>query len=298
MAAIFNAFSTTLNLTSMVISGNVTGNGDISGGLGGYGGAIFNNGNVTLIDSSVNGNRTGDGPAAVGGSGGGIYNSGTLTIKNSSISNNLTGTGPGGSGNGGGLSSDVTLTITGSTIRGNSTGAGGDVGGGGIWAAHTLTIANSTISGNQANAYGGGVATFFGSTTLTNVTVTNNRGGNLGGGGLYRDSGTVTLRNTVVAANYRGASPSTTADDIFGAMDPVSSFNLIGTGGSGGLTNGINNNQIGVIDPKLATLTNNGGPTETHALQPGSPAIELVVTPICRLTHSTSMVTAMLEPVL
>jgi CSLREA domain-containing protein len=274
--AILNVFGSTLNLTNVVISGNLTGDGDASGGLGGYGGAIFNNGNVTLIACSVNGNRTGNGPAAVGGRGGGIFNSGTLTIRDSSISNNLTGTGLGGSGggSGGGISSDLTLTITGSTISGNSTGAGVDAGGGGIWAANTLTIANSTISGNQANAYGGGLATFFGGTTLTNVTINNNRGGNLGGGGLYRDSGTVTLRNTVVAGNYRGASPSTTADDIFGTMDPFSSFNLIGTGGSGGLTNGINNNQIGVSDPKLATLTNNGGPTQTNALLPGSPAID------------------------
>jgi hypothetical protein len=76
-----------------------------------------------------------------------------------------------------------------------------------------------------------------------------------------------------VAGNFQGASPSTTPADISGSIDPSSSFNLIGTGGSGGLTNGTNNNQVGVASPGLGALAANGGPTQTHALLPGSPAI-------------------------
>ncbi len=57
-------------------------------------------------------------------------------------------------------------------------------------------------------------------------------------------------------------------------VDIASSFNLIGTGGSGGLTNGTNNNQVGVTNPGLATLDDRGSPTQTHALQTGSPAID------------------------
>ena len=57
-------------------------------------------------------------------------------------------------------------------------------------------------------------------------------------------------------------------------MDSSSANNLIGTGGSGGLTNGVNGNQVGESNPGLGTLVNNGGPTETVALLAGSPAID------------------------
>ncbi len=65
-----------------------------------------------------------------------------------------------------------------------------------------------------------------------------------------------------------------TADDISGTVVASSSFNLIGTGGAGGLVNGTNDNQVGVSDPGLFPLANNGGPTRTHALQCVSPAID------------------------
>src|SRR5262249_17483188 len=50
--------------------------------------------------------------------------------------------------------------------------------------------------------------------------------------------------------------------------------NLIGTGGSGGLVNGVDGNQVGVADPGLSTLADNGGPTQTIALLPNSPAVD------------------------
>src|SRR5439155_2067494 len=59
-----------------------------------------------------------------------------------------------------------------------------------------------------------------------------------------------------------------------GTLDPSSASNLVGTGGSGGLTNGVNGNQVGVSNPGLGSLVNNGGPTQTIALLPGSPAID------------------------
>ena len=82
------------------------------------------------------------------------------------------------------------------------------------------------------------------------------------------------LRNTIVAGNFTGAEPGTNAGDIDGVADASSSYNLIGTGGSGGLTDGTNNNQVGVSSPGLGPLQNNGGPTQTHALLPTSPAID------------------------
>jgi hypothetical protein len=92
------------------------------------------------------------------------------------------------------------------------------------------------------------------------------------GGGLEVIAGTATLDNTIVALNTQGTG-STTASDIAGTAAAASAFNLIGTGGAGGLTNGTKGNQVGVANPLLGALANNGGPTQTIALLPGSPAI-------------------------
>jgi hypothetical protein len=93
------------------------------------------------------------------------------------------------------------------------------------------------------------------------------------GGGLDVGAGTATLDNTIVALNTNGTASGAPADDIAGTVDAASSYNLIGKGGSGGLTNGANHNQVGVANPGLGTLANNGGPTETIAVLPGSRAI-------------------------
>ena len=114
-----------------------------------------------------------------------------------------------------------------------------------------------------------------GAATLLNTTITGNRvltSAN-GGAGLRSDFPAL-VQNTIIAGNFRGAAPSTTPDDINGTVNASSAFNLIGIGGSGGLTNGVNNNQVGVSNPGLGPLANNGGPTLTVALLPGSPAID------------------------
>jgi hypothetical protein len=80
------------------------------------------------------------------------------------------------------------------------------------------------------------------------------------------------LKNTLVAGNFRGT--GATADDINGPVDVASSFNLIGARGSGGLTNGVNSNQVGIADPRLGPLANNGGPTFTYSLLSDSPALD------------------------
>ena len=81
-----------------------------------------------------------------------------------------------------------------------------------------------------------------------------------------------TLDNTIVALNTSGS--GATPDDIAGTVSLASAYNLIGTGGSGGLSNGVNGNQVGVADPGLGPLAYYGGPTQTIALLPGSPAID------------------------
>jgi len=218
--------------------------------------------------------------------GGGVYNDhGTLTLLNLTINGNTASFGS-GVYNDGATSGSAALTITNSTITGNTANSGGNGGGvynAGAGGSATLTINNSTISGNNANGNGGGV--FSDGTggaaiiTTTNATITNNHSDSDDsaagdGGGLYLSAGTYKLRNTIVAGNFKGTT-SPVASDIFGSVDTSanSSNNLIGTGGAGGLT-GTNGNLVGVASPGLGPLASNGGPTQTHALLFGSPAIE------------------------
>ncbi len=93
-----------------------------------------------------------------------------------------------------------------------------------------------------------------------------------GGGTLDVSAGTAALYNTVVASNTFGTGVGAPASDIAGSVSGSSSFNLIGTGGSGGLSNGVNNNQVGVSNPLLGALASNGGPTQTIALLFKGPA--------------------------
>ena len=231
------------------------------------GGGICNRGAATVINSRVTGNNSDH-------SGGGIGNRGTLTIKDSTVSGNSS------LFYGGGVFNRWTATacsLTNSTVSGNSTGDSG----GGIFSEGPLTLTSSTVSGNSSAGYGGGIAD-EGTLSVTSATIANNRAdsnndGTGTGGGIYFRFSNPLLRNTIVAGNYRGAT-SPTGDDVDHlsgySLDGSSSFNLIGTGGSGGLTHGVNSNQVGVASPGLGPLQNNGGPTETHALSAGSPAID------------------------
>jgi len=280
----------TLTLTNSTVSGNTTGNG---GMVAGQGGGISTGGTVTLTNSTVTGNHTGDGG---NGHGAGIASSGTLTITGSTVSNNVTGTNGGGAGI---YIVDGTLALTSSTVSGNqTTGGGGGVNsfkpvtivncsitgntsstGGGLLidSISPSIVTNTTISGNNSTGIGGGMWA-AGSIVLTNLTIYNNRSdsdnsGDEQGGGLY-PQGQLTINNSIVARNFRGSIPNASADDITAALDPASSYNLIGIGGSGNLPNGVNHNQVEVADPRLGPLANNGGPTQTQALLPGSPALD------------------------
>ena len=101
-------------------------------------------------------------------------------------------------------------------------------------------------------------------------------------------SGNTTTNNTIVAQNTAGTGATAGFSDVSGSLNTASGFDLIGTGGAGGLTSGVNGNQVGVSNPGLATtsvtttggtkqtiasLANNGGPTQTIALLAGSPAL-------------------------
>jgi hypothetical protein len=275
-------------------------NSTLASNYGYSGGAIFNEGTLTVSNSTLSNNS-----ASVGGNGGAIFNGGTLTISNSTFTGNSALSGGGISsyakltvsnstfvGNradsGGAIFNGGTLTVNRCTLAGNSAlghngvGAGIGVGGGIYSTSYSLTVADSTLSGNSAD-YGGGIYYFPGGgpNLLANDTIAANRanaqasGGQGGGIYIWSDAfGPLTLNNTIVAGNFNGASASTIADDIAGTVNSASAYNLIGTGGSGGLQNGANGNQVGVANPGLAPLSDNGGPTQTMALLPGSPAID------------------------
>jgi hypothetical protein len=92
------------------------------------------------------------------------------------------------------------------------------------------------------------------------------------GGGIAHDAiGAITINSTIVARNHDSSGPAT--PDLFG--DVAADFSLIGNS-AGGIATGAHN-LVGTaahpIDPKLGPLANNGGPTKTHALLPGSPAL-------------------------
>ncbi|MDX6444696.1 MAG: hypothetical protein QOH71_1770 [Blastocatellia bacterium] len=192
---------------------------------------------------------------------------------------------------GGGLYNLGNLTIANSTFIGNNAASGAGEGGAIDAEGGTLTIVNTTISGNKAETDGGGLLNCGSSTaTLINVTLTNNfadsdNNGSGAGGGIGQVSGNaLTLHNTIVAGNFNEDGATDTADDLFvntappSALNGASSNNLIGVNtGFTGITNGAQGNQIGTagapIDPLLGALANNGGPTQTHLLKLGSPAI-------------------------
>ena len=148
-------------------------------------------------------------------------------------------------------------------------------------------LRNSTVSGNQSGDSGGGIYQGTGSLTqIINSTVSNNQSdGN--GGGIHHDGSssfdTLTIENSIVAGNV---TVNGIGSDLNYSSNIVSSVrnSLIGSNAGTPLqatTPGAANsagNQIGTdatpIDPLLGALADNGGPTLTHALLAGSPAID------------------------
>ncbi|BCW93141.1 MAG: hypothetical protein KatS3mg007_1035 [Thermoanaerobaculum sp.] len=207
---------------------------------------------LTLQDLTVQ-NGCADGPIAPDHqSGGGIWNSGTLTLTNSTISGNSARQSGGGILNGG------TATLTNSTISGNSA----FLSGGGIRNGGTATITNSTISGNSASSGSGIYNYLFATLNASFVTVANNTGGSgIRNLALAPSVGTINIKNSIVAANPAG----NCANDS-GATFNSQGGNFASDNSCPGFTQSASLN--------LGPLANNGGPTQTHALGPGSAAID------------------------
>jgi len=238
----------------------------LTGGSATFGGGAANYGDLTLAGCTVSGNSAQY-------SGGGIVSAGDLTLTGCTVSGNSAGN------NGGGIANYAQMTLTACTISGNSARSSG----GGVYAfGGAAALVDCTIAANTAGVNGGGLfdvpsigpSGVQGTLTLTACTVSGNTavtgqvGG--GGGGVYiAFHAKPTLVDTIVAGNAGFAG----ANDLGGEGTAAGSYDLIGTDGTGSLVNGQDGNIVGVADPLLAPLGDYGGPTQTMALLPGSPAI-------------------------
>ncbi|NOZ51342.1 MAG: hypothetical protein GXP37_15060 [Chloroflexi bacterium] len=236
------------------ISGVTIQNGYVLSGDKG-GGGIRNRGfltlrNVILTHNTVSGTLSGDigGAISPGGKGGG-----KLVLENSTISHNT-------AERGGGIFFNSTLLITNTLIYSNTAKSGG-----GITNYGSATFVNVTFSGNEASSNGGALVNLKDS-DLINCTVTANNSGY----GI-RNSGAMTLTNTLLANNAPG--------NCWGTISSGGT-NLDDDGTCGLNAPGDITNMPALLDP----LRDNGGMSWTHALVPGSPAIDAGSETACPLT--------------
>lgn len=237
-----------------------------------HGGGIMNQGRLTVRDCIVTRNLAGGGA--------GIANNGELAVINSTVSHNTAqDIGPPGTkcGSGAGILSRIgTLTVINSTIHANEAGTGSRGTGGGvrIGCKCTAVLANTTISGNRSVRYGGGIAV-LGTLQLLNCTVTENSS-KAEGAGIYVGH-RLDFQNTVIASNRGSGGECAVAEP--GATSGAGAVglnrnNLVGDGSCAPDYTG---------DPMLGPLADNGGSTWTHALLPGSPAIDAIPAGGCAL---------------
>ncbi|MCB1568370.1 MAG: IPTL-CTERM sorting domain-containing protein, partial [Xanthomonadales bacterium] len=200
--------------------------------------------------------------------GGGVYSGTTVSILRSTVAgNDAAGYYYGAWGGGvyarGGAG---TNSIVASTISGNSA----ETNGGGFTAGSALTLANATISGNTSSAYAGGGSLFDAPAAISNSTITANESETVGGV-MLTNASVATLNSAILFGNIE-TTPSSYGNDIgnvgTATIAGSSANNLIGS-----TTMAVPGGTLSV-DPLLGPLANNGGPTFTHALTSGSPAID------------------------
>jgi CSLREA domain-containing protein/uncharacterized repeat protein (TIGR01451 family) len=228
----------TATITGLTIS-----NGLLSSNNADAGGGIFNGGNLTLTAVTVSGNQLGGNGQDKGA---GIYNDigATLVINACEVSGNFAN--GGAQDQGGGVYNNGTASIFNSTVSGNTVGGAGNDQGGGIYndSGATLTLLNDTISNNAANL------------------------GTTAGGGLLQ-FGTATIRNTIIAGNTAASGP-----DVRLSLTSQG-HNVIGSTSGATITPQPGDLFDAAASPlNLGPLQNNGGPTKTMALLPGSTAID------------------------
>ena len=251
----------TLSLTNDMVDGNTAAKS---------GGGFYSQtaSPLTINGSTFNNNRSDK-------SGGGIcifYGTGSPNLANDTVDGNTA------LGSGGGLFANGTgtLHISGSTFSANTTATSG----GGITYSSlnggTFQLTNDTIYGNKAAALGGGLHAFSGNVNLQSDTISANNANF--GGGVYNSGAAISVDSTIIAANTAPALSS--GPDALGNFMELNAFgyNLIGLGGVLNGNSGFTGSKdlVGTssaLNPKLGPLQNNGGPTFTANLLPGSPAI-------------------------
>jgi hypothetical protein len=229
---------------------------------GGLGGGIFNRGGLTLTNCTLTDNSSPEG-------GGGIFNAGGLTLTNCTLTRNS-------AFKGGGIENLAGVVVLANcTLNRNSACDGGGIENGGIdngrfpnFNQASLTLTNCTLTDNTASGHGGGIengGTFNeGMVTLTNCTLTRNSASSSGGGIFNDDLAQLTIANTIICGNH-----GPLGSDIFGPVTSLG-YNLIGPGTG---ATGFVATDLFAWDPRLGPLQDNGGPTQTMALLPDSPAI-------------------------
>jgi predicted outer membrane repeat protein len=222
------------------------------------GGAILNSGMANISNTTFNSNS----PYFFGHSAscGAIDNRGTMTITTSTFYNNYANNNV---TSGGAVCNGGTLTITDSTFSNNASEGNNGGYGGAIFAyAGTVTVTNSTFSRNSATTSGGAVYSDGGTVQISNSTFGSNPETIGSGGALSNAGGSVLIQNSIVAnsANGGNCAGTITSGGYNLSSDSTCQFNSRG--------------DLDSKNPKLGALNNNGGPTQTMALQNGSPALD------------------------
>jgi len=272
--------SSNLTLNQTVISGGIaSGNNSNGGAIAMYGG------NVEIINTTVTGN-TADG------GGGGIFSASTtsITLRGTTVSNNTAVSG------GGIFINDASALLESSTISGNNGSNGG-----GIFSDTTLdganaTIRNSTISGNSAMSVGGGIYNRDGLTIIQNSTISRNIGGYLGGG--VASLGAASAQTQITSSIISGTTNVNDNDVDFVFGDGTNTFvsngaNVIGGGNATAAFNSTadltGDTASGDGSGTLSELAFNAGPTQTHALGAGHPALNRTPNNQCQSTDQRNV---------
>jgi beta-glucanase (GH16 family) len=241
--------------------------------------------------------------------GGGVLNNGNLTLDRVTVRNNTMDTDAGDFWQGGGgiYSGDgATLTLVDSTVADNNARHSG----GGIYAFFntTTTIVRSTISGNTSNDVGGAIRS-LGTMSIENSTISGNTATGWHGGAIFQTDGDISIANSTIANNsapdwapstlfigqFGGPAPTLTLTNTIISGNRWYACEKFASGNTGNVVSGGGNvlqddtcnpatSDIVQTDAGLGGLADNGGPTLTHALSTGSPAINAGVAAGCPAT--------------